>query len=127
VLTPRKLAAEILVPFQLSMAAIPRDRVATASQEAGRPYSGKQVGTALGAVTFLGDGVGRYEAEIRSLLPQAVFAPPVMWCPTAAKVGTLGHALLVRGEGVQPEALRPRYLRRAEAEVRWEKRLMNKQ
>jgi hypothetical protein len=62
-----KTCLATLVPFQLSMAAIPRDRVATASQEAGpvttvvvnvagRPYSGKQVGTALvGGMAYAGE------------------------------------------------------------------------
>ena len=38
--------------------------------------------------------------------------------PRAEEVGRLGQALLVRGEGVDPASLVPRYLRRAEAEAR---------
>lgn len=79
-----------------------------------------------GPVTFLGEGAERYGPLLRQMLPHAEFAHSAARYPSAAQVGILGLALLARGEGVQPEALRPRYLRRAEAEVQWEKRLLSK-
>ncbi|MBI5380039.1 MAG: tRNA (adenosine(37)-N6)-threonylcarbamoyltransferase complex dimerization subunit type 1 TsaB [Nitrospirae bacterium] len=79
-----------------------------------------------GPVTFLGEGAERYGPLLRQMLPHAEFAHSAARYPSAAQVGILGLALLARGGGVQPEALRPRYLRRAEAEVQWEKRLMSK-
>ncbi len=80
---------------------------------------------AEGPITFLGEGAERYEPVLHEMLPHAEFAYSARY-PSAAQVGILGLALLAGGEGVSPEALRPRYLRRAEAEVQWEKHRTSK-
>ncbi len=72
-----------------------------------------------GPVTFVGDGIARYESLFKELLgPLATFAPPARRLPSAACVGQVGHARFLVGEVVDPVALTPRYLRPSEAELK---------
>jgi tRNA threonylcarbamoyladenosine biosynthesis protein TsaB len=65
---------------------------------------------------LVGEGVALCGAEIRAGLGAGVLAIPSD--PAARHVGVLGARLLARGEGVPVGEAVPRYLRRAEAEVR---------
>lgn len=71
--------------------------------------------------TFLGDGVGRYGAEIRARLPRARFAPPAMDGPRASAVAEEASALLTAGVETNPEAVNPVYLRKSQAEMNRER------
>lgn len=68
---------------------------------------------------LVGDGVAVCGERIRAEKGRGVrlLAPP-RGRPRARDVGLLGLRLLERGEGVDPADLVPRYIRRAEAEVR---------
>jgi tRNA threonylcarbamoyladenosine biosynthesis protein TsaB len=68
---------------------------------------------------LVGEGAHLHaEAFRRGLGPALRLAPPDLSLPRARHVGRLGLAGLRRGEGRPGSALVPRYLRRAEAEVR---------
>jgi tRNA threonylcarbamoyladenosine biosynthesis protein TsaB len=68
---------------------------------------------------LVGDGASLYaEAWSGALGARARIVPEALARPRAFHVGRLGHAVLGAGGGVRAEDLRPRYLRRAEAEVR---------
>lgn len=71
------------------------------------------------AVALLGDGALLAEDAMRTRYGDRLqVIPPPDGAPDPAAVGRLGRALLDRGEGLSPADLVPRYLRRAEAEVR---------
>jgi tRNA threonylcarbamoyladenosine biosynthesis protein TsaB len=65
---------------------------------------------------LVGEGVALCGAQIRAELGAGVLAVPSD--PAARHVGVLGARMLARGEGVRVDQAVPRYLRRAEAEVR---------
>jgi tRNA threonylcarbamoyladenosine biosynthesis protein TsaB len=65
---------------------------------------------------LVGEGVALCAAEIRAQLGAGVLAVPSD--PAARHVGVLGARMLALGEGVTVDRAVPRYLRRAEAEVR---------
>jgi tRNA threonylcarbamoyladenosine biosynthesis protein TsaB len=68
---------------------------------------------------LVGDGVAVCGERIRAALgPGVRLLPPPRGRVRARDVGLLGHLLLERGQGVDAADLVPRYLRRAEAEVR---------
>ena len=68
---------------------------------------------------LVGDGVAVCGERIRAALGAGVrLLPPPRGRARARDVGLLGHRLLERGQGVEAADLVPRYLRRAEAEVR---------
>ena len=68
---------------------------------------------------LVGDGVAVCGAPLRAALGRGVrCVPPPRGRPRAREVGALGLRLLRRGLGVDAADLVPRYLRRAEAEVR---------
>ncbi len=68
---------------------------------------------------LVGDGVAVCGERIRAALgPGVRQLPPPRGRVRARDVGLLGFRLLERGEGLDPADLVPRYLRRAEAEVR---------
>jgi len=69
-----------------------------------------------GRCVLVGEGVALCGAEICAALGPRVLA--VVSDPAARHVGRLGARMLVRGESVAPEAAVPRYVRRAEAEVK---------
>ncbi len=69
-------------------------------------------------VIFVGDGAASFESLLASALgARALFAPPGHRLPSAVSVGDLARAALDRGEGVDPAALVPLYVRRSEAEL----------
>jgi tRNA threonylcarbamoyladenosine biosynthesis protein TsaB len=68
---------------------------------------------------LVGDGVAVCGERVRGALGPGVRSlPPPRGRVRARDVGLLGFRLLERGEGVDPADLVPRYVRRAEAEVR---------
>jgi tRNA threonylcarbamoyladenosine biosynthesis protein TsaB len=71
------------------------------------------------ACVLVGEGALLCGERLREQLGSGVriIAPPA-GDPHARHVGALGARCLARGEGVDPAALVPRYLRRAEAEVK---------
>ena len=74
------------------------------------------------AVVFLGDGVPKYREVIQSALgEQADFADEQFFVPRPSSVALLGLQRLRRGETVNPGALEPKYVRRPDAEINWEK------
>ncbi len=75
-----------------------------------------------GKTIFTGEGALLFRAELEKLLGDAaLFAPPSTTLPSAATVAQLGMHLLAGGEGADIDSLAPRYIRRPEAEVMWEK------
>lgn len=72
-----------------------------------------------GRVCLLGDGALLHAERLRERLgPGAVVAGHGHAAPQAADVARLGALGLAAGQGADPAALVPRYLRRAEAEAR---------
>jgi len=72
-----------------------------------------------GCCVLVGDGVAVCGERIRAALgPGVRLVPPPRGRARARDVGLLGLRLLERGGGVDPADLVPRYVRRAEAEVR---------
>jgi len=68
---------------------------------------------------LVGDGVAVCGERLRAALgPGVRLLPPPRGRARARDVGLLGLRLLERGEGLDPAELVPRYVRRAEAEVR---------
>jgi len=65
---------------------------------------------------LVGEGVPLCAAEIRAQLGEGILAAASE--PAARHVGVLGARMLARGEGVAASAAVPRYVRRAEAEVK---------
>jgi tRNA threonylcarbamoyladenosine biosynthesis protein TsaB len=103
-----------------------RDEVYAASYQAGgceegqlpcSVYRADELAALLPPACLLaGEGAGILGEELASVLGEAVRVFPEVE-PRAAHVGRLAAAALARGEGVDPAALVPRYLRRAQAEV----------
>jgi len=77
-------------------------------------------------VIFLGDGLERYGDIIRKALGgRASWAPPSLRINRGALVAQLGREELLAGGEIYRDSyknLQPLYLRRSEAEVRWEER-----
>lgn len=75
------------------------------------------------SVTFLGDGVEEYRHCLAELIGnRAFFAPGMVSHPRGASVAFIGLNRLLRGEGVDPLALLPDYVRLSEAEAKWQQR-----
>jgi tRNA threonylcarbamoyladenosine biosynthesis protein TsaB len=99
-----------------------RDEVYTGVYDrAGRLVSPRRVASperaiegVSGAAAFVGDGAERHRERIAARCPGAVF--PARDPFIAGMLGRLAAPRLAAGEGVEPEALRPLYLR--EADVR---------
>ncbi|KJS88871.1 MAG: hypothetical protein JM58_00160 [Peptococcaceae bacterium BICA1-8] len=72
-------------------------------------------------VTFLGDGVFEYKEIIASQLGgQAHWAPLHQLLPRAASLAVLGLKELEQGKTENIFTLKPFYLRKSEAEIKWE-------
>ncbi|MCL4684947.1 tRNA (adenosine(37)-N6)-threonylcarbamoyltransferase complex dimerization subunit type 1 TsaB [Myxococcota bacterium] len=72
-----------------------------------------------GPLHVIGDGVSVLEPVLReSLGERVVWVPAPGGAPDAAWVGRLGFEMLASGAAIDAAELTPRYLRRAEAEVR---------
>jgi tRNA threonylcarbamoyladenosine biosynthesis protein TsaB len=71
---------------------------------------------------FLGDGASRYREVLQKRLGhRAVFAPAPLSTALPSMVARLGLQRIERGETSDAGTLVPAYLRRADAEVNWEK------
>ncbi|MFA5074089.1 MAG: tRNA (adenosine(37)-N6)-threonylcarbamoyltransferase complex dimerization subunit type 1 TsaB [Nitrospirota bacterium] len=80
-----------------------------------------------GKTIFLGEAVDVYRSDITDLWGEkALFAPAFCNLPSAAIVAEIGLALIKKGTTADPDSLVPVYIRRAEAEVAWEKRQHSK-
>ena len=72
------------------------------------------------AVIFTGEGALSYKDEIISEMGEdALFAPPEKMVPSPANVASLGMKKALRGEFSDPVSLVPWYLRKSEAEMKW--------
>jgi len=67
---------------------------------------------------LVGEGVATCGSALRERIGPGVRLLADVLAPRAADVARIGAALLARGESARAEALAPRYVRRAEAEVR---------
>ncbi|MFZ5648248.1 MAG: tRNA (adenosine(37)-N6)-threonylcarbamoyltransferase complex dimerization subunit type 1 TsaB [Bacillota bacterium] len=75
------------------------------------------------SVTFMGDGVDEYRDRLAELVgARACFVPGMTSHPRGASVAWIGWNKLDRGEGLDPIALLPDYVRLSEAEVKWQQR-----
>ena len=83
-------------------------------------YTPEELAAALPATcTLVGEGADICAVALRGRLGEGVsLASPELALPTARSVGVLGARQLAAGGGVDAAELVPRYLRRAEAEVR---------
>jgi tRNA threonylcarbamoyladenosine biosynthesis protein TsaB len=73
---------------------------------------------------FLGGGAVDYARRIKGMLNErALFAPVAAGTVRASVVAEMGMERLQRGEKDDPAALVPRYVRRLEAEIKWEIRI----
>ncbi len=70
------------------------------------------------ATIVVGEGAEAAAAELAALRLDLQLLAPAQCRASAARVAQLGRRLLAQGGGVDAAALRPRYLRRAEAEAR---------
>lgn len=72
---------------------------------------------------FLGDVLDSYRNLIEGKLREkASFAPPYLNLPRAANVAILGLRKLKSGEKIDLQKIEPLYVRRPEAEVKWEEK-----
>jgi tRNA threonylcarbamoyladenosine biosynthesis protein TsaB len=75
---------------------------------------------------FLGDGVMAYGDDLRNWLKSfAIFSPPTLHIPHGSAVARLGVELLLRGEVLDLATFIPLYVRRSEAELKWEEKNLN--
>jgi len=71
---------------------------------------------------FLGEGANIYKELIRKILGNlAHFAPLAKQLPSAGNVAGLGLKALMSGMTEEPATIVPRYIRKSEAEIRWER------
>lgn len=76
-----------------------------------------------GEVLFTGEGARLFASEIRrSFAGRAHIAPLSALVPSAASVAELAHLMIAAGLQSDPDHVAPKYIRRPEAEVAWEKR-----
>jgi tRNA threonylcarbamoyladenosine biosynthesis protein TsaB len=73
-----------------------------------------------GGVIFTGEGAVSYRNEIIGEMGgHALFAPPEKLVPSPANVASLGMEKALREEFSDPVSLVPRYIRKSEAEMKW--------
>jgi tRNA threonylcarbamoyladenosine biosynthesis protein TsaB len=72
-------------------------------------------------VTFCGDVTDRYVQQME-LGDVSRVAPSGALLPRASATAAVGRGMLTLGQGIDPEALAPIYLRKSEAETLWEAR-----
>ena len=71
-------------------------------------------------IIFAGEGALLYKKEItESLGGTAVFAPPEKMVPSPSVVASVGLRKAANGEFSEPVSLVPLYIRRSEAEIKW--------
>jgi tRNA threonylcarbamoyladenosine biosynthesis protein TsaB len=71
-------------------------------------------------VHLLGEGIPYHEKVIPKDDLSIIVTPPEFWRPRAAVVATLGQAMADRGEFTDPDKLTPIYIRRPEAEEKYD-------
>jgi tRNA threonylcarbamoyladenosine biosynthesis protein TsaB len=71
-------------------------------------------------VHLVGEGLPYHRASIPDDDPQVILVPEESWRPRAAVVAHLGHQLAQGNHFTDPDRLTPLYLRRPEAEEKWE-------
>lgn len=71
-------------------------------------------------IIFAGEGALLYRKEITEVLGgRAVFAPPDRMVPSPAVIASVGLRKALREEFSDPVSLIPLYIRRSEAEIKW--------
>jgi tRNA threonylcarbamoyladenosine biosynthesis protein TsaB len=71
-------------------------------------------------IIFAGEGALIYRKEIADALGEkALFAPPDRMVPSPSVIASLGLLKALREEFSDPASLAPRYIRRSEAEIKW--------
>lgn len=74
-------------------------------------------------VIFVGEGVDVYRGLIEEKIGDlAIFLPRFFNQPRGASIAGIGMMKLSRGETSHPRDLKPAYIRRSEAELKWEER-----
>jgi len=72
---------------------------------------------------FIGDGVRTYEGYLRNAIPSlAAFSPSPLHILNGSMVAKLGLELLQKGECLDLTTFTPIYVRRSEAETKWEEK-----
>jgi tRNA threonylcarbamoyladenosine biosynthesis protein TsaB len=71
-------------------------------------------------VYLIGEGIPYHRAALPAEDPQIILTPEESWRPRAAVVAHLGHQLARVNQFTDPDRLTPLYLRRPEAEEKWE-------
>jgi tRNA threonylcarbamoyladenosine biosynthesis protein TsaB len=72
---------------------------------------------------LLGEGIPYHEKFLPANEPSVIVAPPESWRARAGAVAEVGYAMARRGEFVDPDRLTPVYVRRPEAEEKFEERV----
>ncbi len=86
----------------------------------GNPDQGDEAGLVQGPVIFTGEGAMSYKDEIiDDMGGDVLFAPPEKLVPSPANVASLGMKKALREEFSDPVSLVPVYLRKSEAEMKW--------
>jgi tRNA threonylcarbamoyladenosine biosynthesis protein TsaB len=76
-----------------------------------------------GTVLLAGEGVRLYWDMIKGAMGErAVMAPPDKMMPSPSNVAVLGLARALKGDFTDAASAEPLYIRRSEAEVKWEER-----
>ncbi|NLJ80575.1 MAG: hypothetical protein GX335_06095, partial [Firmicutes bacterium] len=69
---------------------------------------------------FVGDGAFSYRDLITEAVSQAVFPPESLGLLRPSAAAGLGYARLLQGQGDPLFSLNPIYMRKTEAEIRWQ-------
>jgi tRNA threonylcarbamoyladenosine biosynthesis protein TsaB len=71
-------------------------------------------------IIFVGEGALLYRKEIMDALGErAIFAPPDKMVPSPSVIASVGLRKALREEFSEPVSLVPLYIRRSEAEIKW--------
>ncbi len=71
---------------------------------------------------FVGDGALNYQEQIRHNIPEAVFAPAALALLRPSAVAHLGYTRFQAGKASDAFRLNPVYMRKTEAELKWQER-----
>jgi tRNA threonylcarbamoyladenosine biosynthesis protein TsaB len=81
---------------------------------------GKDDGRFFEKIIFAGEGALLYGKEITDVLGgRAIFAPPDKMVPSPSAIASVGLRKVLREEFSEPVSLVPLYVRRSEAEIKW--------
>jgi tRNA threonylcarbamoyladenosine biosynthesis protein TsaB len=73
-------------------------------------------------VHLIGEGIPYHRAAVAADDPSIVVTDEGVWAARAAAVAEIGRAMALRGEFTDADRLTPIYIRRPEAEEKWEQR-----